>query len=95
VVWAPRLHGEPGGPTSITGTARFVPATFYIASLPFQDALQKAAYGAEGVAHLSSLLLFDAQPRLALSVDERVLTCGNAPTIEFTLIVQRTREIRR
>jgi len=37
VVWAPRLHGEPGGPTSITGTARFVPATFYIASLPFQD----------------------------------------------------------
>ena len=40
MVWAPRLHGEPGGPTSITGTARFVPATFYIASLPFQDALQ-------------------------------------------------------
>ena len=40
MVWAPRLHGEPEGPTSITGTARFVPATFYIASLPFQDALQ-------------------------------------------------------
>jgi len=40
VVWAPRLHGEPGGPTSITGTARFMPATFYIASLPFQDAPQ-------------------------------------------------------
>ena len=40
MVWAPRLHGEPGGPTSITGTARFMPATFYIASLPFQDALQ-------------------------------------------------------
>ena len=39
MVWAPRLHGEPGGPTSITGTARFVPTTFYIASLPFQDAL--------------------------------------------------------
>jgi hypothetical protein len=39
VVWAPRLHGEPGGPTSITGTARFVPAIFYIASLSFQDAL--------------------------------------------------------
>jgi hypothetical protein len=37
VVWAPRLHGEPGGPTSITGTARFVLATFYIASLSFQD----------------------------------------------------------
>jgi hypothetical protein len=27
VVWAPRLHGEPGVPTSITGTARFMPAT--------------------------------------------------------------------
>ena len=40
VVWAPRLHGEPGGPTSITGTARFMPATFYIASLPFQDTPQ-------------------------------------------------------
>ena len=37
MVWAPRLHGEPGGPTSITGTARFVLATFYIASLSFQD----------------------------------------------------------
>jgi len=44
VVWAPRLHGEPGGPTSITGTARFVPTTFYIASLPFQDALQNGGY---------------------------------------------------
>ena len=29
-VWVLRLHGEPGGPTSITGTARFVLATFYI-----------------------------------------------------------------
>ncbi len=29
-VWALRLHSEPGGPTSITGTARFVPAIFYI-----------------------------------------------------------------
>ena len=44
MVWAPRLHGEPGGPASITGTARFVPATFYIASLPFQDALQNGGY---------------------------------------------------
>ena len=58
------------------------------------DMCSPRAYGAEGVAHLSSLLLFDAQPRLALSVDERVLTCGNAPTLEFTLIVQRAREIR-
>src|ERR1039458_3625821 len=29
-VWTLRLHGEPGGPTSITGTARFVLAIFYI-----------------------------------------------------------------
>jgi hypothetical protein len=29
-VWALRLHGEPGGPTSITGTARSVQAIFYI-----------------------------------------------------------------
>ena len=38
MVWAPRLHGEPEGPTFITGTARIVLATFYIASLSFQDA---------------------------------------------------------
>ena len=44
-----RLHGESGGPTSITGTARFVPATFYIASLPFQDALQIGGYRALNV----------------------------------------------
>jgi len=29
-VWTPRLHGEPGGSSSITGTARFVLAIFYI-----------------------------------------------------------------
>ncbi len=28
---------NPEGLSSITGTARFMPATFYIASLPFQD----------------------------------------------------------
>jgi hypothetical protein len=37
VVWAPRLHDEPGGPTSITGTARFVLAIFYIVITHFQD----------------------------------------------------------
>ena len=30
VVWDLRLHGEPGGPTSITGTARSALAIFYI-----------------------------------------------------------------
>ena len=35
-------HSHPEDLPSITGTARFVPATFYIASLPFQDALQNA-----------------------------------------------------
>jgi uncharacterized membrane protein YoaK (UPF0700 family) len=30
VVWDLRLHGEPGGPTSITGTARSVLAIFHI-----------------------------------------------------------------
>ena len=29
-VWVLRLLGEPGGPTSITGTARFVLGTSYI-----------------------------------------------------------------
>jgi len=33
VVWTPRLPGEPGGPSSITGTARIRQTTFYIASL--------------------------------------------------------------
>jgi hypothetical protein len=45
VVWALRLHGEPGGPTSITGTARFVLAIFYIASLSFQDTLHSDGSG--------------------------------------------------
>src|ERR1035437_10528252 len=31
VVWGLRLHGDPGGPTSVTGTARFVLAIFSIA----------------------------------------------------------------
>src|SRR5665647_1147307 len=30
VVWDLRLHGDPGGSTSITGTARFMLASFYI-----------------------------------------------------------------
>ena len=30
MVWDLRLHGDPGGPTSITGTARIVPTIFYI-----------------------------------------------------------------
>ena len=30
MVWDLRLHGDPGGPTSITGTARFALAIFYI-----------------------------------------------------------------
>ena len=30
VVWDLRLHGDPGGPTSITNRARIVPAIFYI-----------------------------------------------------------------
>jgi hypothetical protein len=30
-VWDLRLHGEPGGPISITGTARFVLAIYSIA----------------------------------------------------------------
>jgi len=33
----PACTANPEGQTSITGTARFVLATFYIASLPFQD----------------------------------------------------------
>jgi hypothetical protein len=37
VVWDLRLHGEPGGPTSITGTARFMLAIFYIVTTPLQD----------------------------------------------------------
>jgi hypothetical protein len=33
-VWDLRLHGEPGGPTSIPGTARFVLPIFYIDLTP-------------------------------------------------------------
>jgi hypothetical protein len=40
VVWAPRLLGEPGGPSSITGTARLGPTIFYIVILSFQDTLR-------------------------------------------------------
>ncbi|MCA1707702.1 MAG: hypothetical protein LC808_32300, partial [Actinobacteria bacterium] len=34
MVWTPRLIGEPGGPSSITGTARFELAIFYIVIPP-------------------------------------------------------------
>ncbi len=34
VVWGLRLLGDPGGPPSITGTARFMLTTFYIVTTP-------------------------------------------------------------
>ena len=37
MVWNLRLHGDPGGPTSITGTARIVPTIFYIIITSLQD----------------------------------------------------------
>ncbi len=37
VVWDLRLHGEPGGPASITGTARFVVPIFYIVITSLKD----------------------------------------------------------
>ena len=38
MVWDLRLHGDPGGPTPITGTARIVPTIFYIIIItPLQD----------------------------------------------------------
>ncbi len=40
----PTCTANPEGQTSITGTARFVPATFYIASLPFQDTPPNGGY---------------------------------------------------
>jgi hypothetical protein len=49
---------------------------------------RKRTYGAERVAHLSSLPLFAAKPQLASSFDTSVLTCGDARTLKFTLIVQ-------
>src|SRR4051812_39751339 len=36
-VWDLRLHGETGGSSSITGTARFTLAIFYIVTTPLQD----------------------------------------------------------
>src|SRR6266705_2038711 len=43
---SPPALASPEGQTSITGTARFVPATFYIASLPFQDTPPNGGSGA-------------------------------------------------
>ena len=37
LVWNLRLHGNPAGPTSITGTARIVPTIFYIIITSLQD----------------------------------------------------------
>ena len=34
MVWDLRLIGDPGGPTSITSTARFVITIFYIVTTP-------------------------------------------------------------
>jgi hypothetical protein len=35
-----RLHGAPGGPTPITGTARIAPTIFYTVITPLQDTLR-------------------------------------------------------
>jgi len=48
VVWDLRLHGEPGGPTSITGTARFMLAIFYIVTTPLQDTRGAGKTGVPG-----------------------------------------------
>jgi hypothetical protein len=45
----PACTANPEGQTSITGTARFVPATFYIASLPFQDTPQNGGLARQAV----------------------------------------------
>jgi hypothetical protein len=45
---SPPALASPEGQTSITGTARFVPATFYIASLPFQDTPQNGGWAPGG-----------------------------------------------
>ena len=37
MVWNLRLHGDPAGPTPITGTARIVPTIFYIIITSLQD----------------------------------------------------------
>jgi hypothetical protein len=40
-VWIPRLHGEPGGPSSITGIARIVSVIYSITALSFQDTQER------------------------------------------------------
>jgi hypothetical protein len=54
---SPPALANPEGPTSITGTARFVPATFYIASLPFQGTPQN---GGSARAYLGWLITSSA-----------------------------------
>ncbi len=48
MVWDLRLHGEPGGPPSIPGTARFVLRSSTSSPLPFQDAQPPIVSGAPG-----------------------------------------------
>jgi hypothetical protein len=53
---SPPALASPEGQTSITGTARFVPATFYIASLPFQDTPQNGGYSRRSLRWLGYVL---------------------------------------
>ena len=46
MVWDLRLIGDPGGPTSITGTARFMTTTFYIATNLLSGHTAESAFGA-------------------------------------------------
>jgi hypothetical protein len=60
VVWDRRLIGDPGGPASITGTARFMTTTFYIATnLLSGHTAESAIWAASGT---------DVQPSCSHSV---------------------------
>jgi hypothetical protein len=50
VVWDLRLIGDPGGPTSITGTARFMTTTFYIATNLLSGHTAESAFGVNSAA---------------------------------------------
>jgi hypothetical protein len=73
-------------PTSITGTARFMPATFYIASLPFQDTPHTGGYRAMPAAsdrHAARLAFQTVSVLIAYSV--RVGTTPTTRAVTYRL----------
>ena len=87
MVWDLRLHGEPGGPTSIAGTARFMPTITYIITTPLQDTRGVPEVGARS---LTSGDRRRQRPGMIAAVSLRLLYLIFRQVLGLVLLMGRT-----